>query len=144
MSVYDDPEAYAKMVRMPLSLSRIWCASKLETEKEIENAKVCPKCGKATLTYEIGDWEACESDYVYCENGDVLEMDEDGEEYFNDCDYVTDPEKKHEPLRAWYDFDEFLAMSCWNDSPLDRFDNLIEWVRYMKQTVMKYNRAKSA
>lgn len=134
MSIYDDPVTYAKKVRIPVSLSKIWCAEQLRLQKEMDAARVCPKCGHGTLVLEGGSYEECTSDYVYCEYDEIPAVDEEGEEYFKECDYTSDPKKEHEPLSSWYDFDVILAMSIGKDSAFEE-ETLQDWVRFVKSEV---------
>lgn len=136
--MYNDPVAFARQVRMPMSLSKIWCANQLELQKQMEAARLCPKCLQYTLVLEPGSYEECTNDYVYCENYEVPAIDEDdGTEYMAECDYVTYPEKAHEPLAHWFDFDIIWAFSCGFMDKMHEFGNLQEWVRFCREEVEK-------
>jgi hypothetical protein len=137
MSLYADPMKYARMVRLPLSLAKTWCEKQLKIENEIEKARVCPTCQKATLEYETGDYEAGTTDYIYCSNDEIQVIDEDGEPYFTECDFVSDPQKQFEPLMIGYDFDFISALSWDNTHSLKQFNNLLEWVNYAKVEITK-------
>jgi hypothetical protein len=135
MNIYDDHVAYAKETRIPIRLAKIWCENQLELQKEMDAARICPKCKKNTLVLESGSYEENTSDYVYCENDEISVIDVDGEEYFKDCDYTAEPQKEHEPLSSWYDFDVILAMSS---TMLDRdreFGGLHGWLTFVRSEV---------
>jgi hypothetical protein len=134
MSMYSDHIAYAKKVRIPLRLSKIWCDNQLRLAKEMEHASICPKCGKPTLILESGSYEENTRDYVYCENYEIPET-EDGEEYMTDCDYVTEPQKEHEPLSHWYDFDTIWAYSGGMIERKEMYPNLQEWLDFVRKEV---------
>jgi len=141
MSIYNDPIKYAKLTRIPISYARIWCLNQLEIQTVIDAAKVCPKCGKATLELEGGCYEEGTQDYVYCANDEIPAVDDDGEEYFTECDYTADPEKEHETLSSWYDFDVILALSYGH---MNEFKCLMDWFNFVKSEIQNLNVKKSA
>lgn len=145
MGLYDDPVAFAKKTRIPVSLSRIWCLNQLALQKEIEAARICPKCGQPTLVLESGSYEEGTNDYVYCEYDQIPMVDEaDGEEYKVECDYTADPGKEHEPLSSWYDFDVILAFSVGMVERDKEFGGLQEWVKFVRDEVNKIRQKESA
>lgn len=111
MSIYNNIEEYAKQTFMTTEQATIRCAHFKELEQKTHEAKKCPKCGKHMLAIETGSYEEGTHDYVYCENEQVLVVDEDGDECFTDCDFTSDVETEYEPIWHWYDFDEVLAFS---------------------------------
>ncbi|MFK7696413.1 hypothetical protein [Paenibacillus sp. HJGM_3] len=137
MGLYDDHVSYAKKTRIPVSLAKVWCANQLELQEEMDAARVCPKCGKPTLVLESGSYEEGTQDYVYCANDEIQAVDVDGEEYFEECDYTADPEKKHEPLSTWYDFDVIWAFSCGLIDRKNEFYNLRDWLDFVRKEVAK-------
>lgn len=137
MSIYSDHIDYAKKVRMPIRLAEIWCKNQLELKKEMDKAKKCPKCGKDTLELELGSYEEGYSDYVHCSNDEIPAVDVDGEEYFTECDYTASPEKGHEPLSAWYDFDVIMAFRCGMSGRVKEFGSLQEWLKFVREEVSK-------
>lgn len=144
MSIYNDHVSYAKKVRIPIRLAKIWCDNQLELQKEMDKAKICPSCGKPTLCLEGGDYYEGTRDYVYCENSEILAVDVDGENYYEECDYTSESEKKHEPLSTWYDFDVLLAFSCGMIDRQQEYPNLHEWLKFIRDEVAKITLKASA
>lgn len=111
MSIYNNPEVYAKKTLMTTEQAIIRCEHFKKLQQVMYEAKKCPKCRQHTLEIEGGSYEEGTQDYVYCENDKVTVNDEDGEEYLTDCDFTSDVEKEFEPISHWYDFDVVLAFS---------------------------------
>lgn len=137
MSIHNDHVEYAKKVRMPVNLAKIWCTNQLEIKEEMNKAKICPKCEKPTLELELGSYEEGYNDYVYCVNNEILAIDDDGEEYYTDCDYTSEPKNEHEPLSCWYDFDVLLAHSIGYDESRKHDTDLQEWLKFVREEVGK-------
>ncbi|ALP36813.1 hypothetical protein ASL14_12210 [Paenibacillus sp. IHB B 3084] len=57
MNIYDNPEKFAKDLKISLEQAEMWCKNQKKIQEEIEQARLCPKCGKHTLEYEIGSYE---------------------------------------------------------------------------------------
>ncbi|WP_311078105.1 hypothetical protein [Paenibacillus polymyxa] len=133
MSIYDDPAAYARKVRITERLSRIWCEYQVKITEEHEAAKRCPSCGKHTLEYEGGSYEESISPYIYCSNDEIPAVDEDGEKYFFECDYSADfDNEKHEAIPIDYTYDHILAMNCGGMNGVKELGGLQAWFAYAK------------
>jgi hypothetical protein len=137
MSIYADPVKYARMARITIGMAEIWCAEQLRLAAEIEAARTCPKCGKPTLTYEIGCYEEGYDDYIHCENDEVPEVDEEGEDYYSECEFLCEPNKEMSALAPWYDFDVLLAMKSGFMDEVGRSSSLGEWIKFAKEEVSK-------
>ncbi|MGR6760290.1 hypothetical protein ACU1JV_00405 [Paenibacillus sp. T2-29] len=139
MSIYDDPAAYARKVRITERLSRIWCEYQAKILKEHEAAKRCPSCGKHTLEYEGGSYEECIQPYIYCSNDEILAIDEDGVEYFAECDFSADFDiEKHEAIPIDHTYDHILAMNCGTMNGVKEFGGLKAWFAYAKRDIEKF------
>lgn len=136
MSIYTDYAAYARKVRITERLAKIWCDNQLKLAAEIEEAKKCPSCGKNTLEYEMGSYEENERDCIYCSNYEIPLVDEDGEQYFGECDFVTTEIDKHEALMPWYDFDTLWAFS-YPENLIIANEGLQGWLKFVKEEVEK-------
>jgi hypothetical protein len=102
---------------------------------KVEKASVCPKCGKPSLEWEMGSYEEGSDDYIYCSNYEVPYLDEDGEQYFKDCEYVSDIKTEHEPLAHWYTFDHLLAINCGSMNGVKEFGGLQNWFISAKKDI---------
>ncbi|KJD37375.1 hypothetical protein QD46_25240 [Paenibacillus polymyxa] len=139
MSIYDDPAAYARKVRITERLSRTWCEYQAKILKEHEAAKRCPSCGKHTLEYEGGSYEECIQPYIYCSNDEISALDEDGEEYFAECDFSADFDNdKHEAIPIDYTYDHILAMNCGTMNGVKEFGGLQAWFAYAKRDIERF------
>lgn len=139
MSIYDDPAAYARKVRITERLSRIWCEYQAKILKEHEAAKRCPSCGKHTLEYEGGSYEECIQPYIYCSNDEIPAIDVDGEEYFAECDYSADfDDNKHEAIPIDYTYDHILSMNCDTINGVKEFGGLQAWFTYAKRDIENF------
>lgn len=127
MTIYKDPQTYAKEAYISLELATIRCAEYLPFVEAIEPAKKCPNCGEHTLAIELGSYEEGTSELVYCEN-------EEG------CDFTSEVTDELEPLQHWYAFDEVLALSCDIDRDgLSTFEEQLgcSWVEYAEKIIKK-------
>lgn len=112
MSIYDNPEQYAKEARTTLEQAEVRCAHFKQLAEKMEEIKKCPKCGARTLELEGGSYEEGIKEYVYCENDEVKEIDEeDGEEYFTECQFTSPITKEYQALDSYYDFDIVLEFA---------------------------------
>jgi hypothetical protein len=112
MTLCVETKTYAEATFITMEQAEIRCEHFKKISQEMHEARKCPKCGKHTLAIES---EASTSDYVYCEN-DEIPVNEDGEEYFTDCDYSTIATSKHKAVSHWHDFDVVLAFASNIDS----------------------------
>lgn len=110
MSIYNNPEMYAKETHITLEQAEIRCAHFRKLEELSYIAKKCPSCGQHTLVYEEGSYEEGYSSYVYCEN-DKLNIIEDGEEYESDCEFTSNVTKPYEAIRGVGDLDIVLMFA---------------------------------
>ncbi|MCK2000725.1 hypothetical protein MZM54_04890 [[Brevibacterium] frigoritolerans] len=108
MSLYNNPKEYAKETMMSIEQATLRCEHFKKIQQIMHEAKKCPKCGKHSLGIEGGSYEEGYSDYVYCENDEVVVI-ENGEELFTDCGFTSDVKEEYEPLNHWYDFDVILS-----------------------------------
>ncbi|MBH0331463.1 hypothetical protein ABH14_16945 [Brevibacillus brevis] len=104
-------EKYAKQVNCKLSIARKRVRYFDKLEKRIEQASICPKCGKSSLNIESDDREYVFDSWVQCTN-DRVPYVEDGEVYFTDCDYTADVEDKYIPLSFGYGYDIVLSFAA--------------------------------
>lgn len=112
MSIYNNPEQYAKETHMTLAQAEVRCAHFKQLAQKMEDIRTCPKCGKNTLELEGGSYEEGIKASVYCENDEVKVVDEeDGEEYFTDCDFTSPVTKEYQALDSYYDFDIVLEFA---------------------------------
>jgi len=110
--IYDNAEEYAKQTFTTLEQAKIRCDHYKKLQEQQHQAKKCPKCGQHTLEFETGCYEEGYGDYIYCENEKVEKViDEDGEEFYKECDFTSKVTKNFEPIHHWWDFDEVLAFS---------------------------------
>ncbi len=111
MSIYDSVEGYAKELNMSVEQAKIRIDHFSKTKAEMKESMKCPKCQQYTLAVEHGEWEAGVSSWIYCENDKIEKVDEEGDKYFDECDFTDDVENKY--LFAFeHDFDVVLMMSC--------------------------------
>jgi ssDNA-binding Zn-finger/Zn-ribbon topoisomerase 1 len=111
MALCDDTKNYAKETFITMEQAEIRCEHFKKIHQKIQDAKKCPKCGKHTLQIELGSYEENTTDYVYCDNDEIPYI-EDGEEYFNECDFTSDVTAQFEPISHWYDFDIVSSFAC--------------------------------
>lgn len=113
MGIYDSAETYAKEIHIKdLHLAGIRANHYRNLMEQQYEARKCPKCGKHSLQFEGGSYEENTRDYIYCENGEVLEKDlDDGTLRETDCGYATEFEDKHRILTDAETFDEVLMFS---------------------------------
>jgi hypothetical protein len=111
MSLCDNPKEYAKQTHISLEQAEIRCKYFKELKEKIHAARKCPKCGEHTLAIEGGSYEEGIQSYVYCENDKIPTIDEEGDEYMEECDFTSDVTKEFEPISHWYDFDVVLMFS---------------------------------
>ena len=136
MSIYESPALYARKVRITERLAYIWCEHQLKLQAEANKASVCPRCGEASLEWEIGSYEEGNADYIYCSNYE-FSYEEDGEQYLGDCDYTSEIKSEHEPLAVWYTFDHLLAMNCGSMDGVNGFGDLQKWFLSAKKDIEK-------
>lgn len=110
MSIYDNPQEYAKKTFITLEQAVLRCQHFKKLKKEIQEAKKCPKCGAYTLEFESGCYEEGYGDFIYCTN-EISDVDEDGEEVFVECGFTSSLTEQFQPLVHWYDFDIILMFS---------------------------------
>lgn len=108
MSIYNDPDQYAKLTRIPLETAKIFCNHYLNVQEEIEKATICPKCGEQTLDYESGSYEEGTNTYVFCANDSIKRIDNEGNEYEDECEFSSEDVEKFAPLFPHYDLDVVL------------------------------------
>jgi hypothetical protein len=111
MSLCDNAKEYAEKTYITLEQAKIRCQYFIKLKAKIYEAKKCPKCGEHTLEIESGSYEEGYSSYVYCENDKIPTVDEDGDEYMEECDFTSDVTKEFEPISHWFDFDVVLMFS---------------------------------
>lgn len=111
ISIYDSVEKYSKKLNMSVEQAKVRLDYFSKVKVEIEESRKCPKCGQYTLVFEGGEWECGISDYIYCENDKIEKVDEEGDLFYDECDFNDDV--KSEYLFAFNnDFDVVLMMSC--------------------------------
>lgn len=111
MSVYDSAEKYAEHLNMTLEQAKVRLEYFSKVKEEMKATRKCPKCGEYSLAVEGGEWECGVPDWVYCANDKIEKIDEEGDKYFDECDFTDDVESKY--LFAFeHDFDAVLMMSC--------------------------------
>lgn len=111
MSIYESAEKYAEELNMSVEQAKIRLDYFLKVKEDMRATRKCPKCGQHTLAVEGGEWESGVSDWVYCGNDKIETRDENGDNYFEECDF-TDAVKKEYLFAFEIDFDAVLMMSC--------------------------------
>lgn len=131
MNIYESPEEYAETVNISLEQAKIRCEHFLAIQKEIHESLKCPKCGQHTLEFEGGEWEVGVKDYVYCSNDKISTVDEEGDEFMEECDF-TDDVKPQYKFYGMHDFDEVLYMHSQSELTLG-----CTWAKFVEDAMKR-------
>lgn len=111
MGAYESVENYAKFTHMSLEQAKIRYEHFIAIGKQMHDSKRCPKCQQYTLEYEGGEWESGIKAYVYCENDKIKTTDEDGDTFYEECEFADDVKPEY-LFAVEADFDVVLYMAC--------------------------------
>lgn len=111
MSIYLNPKRYAEVTHTTLEQAKIRCDYFRTFLEKTEVAKICPKCKASTLEFECGSYEEGYGDYIRCENDQIETKDEEGDVYYEECNFTSDVTEEFIPLTSWYGFDVILMFA---------------------------------
>lgn len=139
MSIYNNPELYAKEANITLEQAEIRCTYFRKLEELNYLAKKCPSCGQHTLTFEEGSYEEGYGSYIYCDN-DKLIQTENGEEYESDCEFTSDVEKSYEAICDVRDLDVVLMFGFdMQKSDIKEFEAMVgcKWSEFVENNTKR-------
>lgn len=124
MSLYDNPQEYANKTYISSEQANIRCALFKKIQNNIDEARICPKCGMKTLKFVEGSIVKGIESNIICVNEKNIRVDDEEKESFVDCKFTSNLTEKFSPLVPYYDFDIIFIMGN-NSETLDKIENEI-------------------